>query len=113
LQHDTVIRPADCGGPLVDLDGKAVGINIARAGRTESYAIPAEDVIALIAELKSGRLAPVKEEEEKEPTAEEKRVEAARAALRAAEAELAAAQKKVEAARAALKKAEEDARKKK
>src|SRR4051794_30618072 len=23
LQHDTVLRPTDCGGPLVDLDGKA------------------------------------------------------------------------------------------
>ena len=32
--------PADCGGPLVNLDGKVVGMNIARAGRTESYAIP-------------------------------------------------------------------------
>ena len=30
LQHDTVLRPSDCGGPLVDLDGKVIGINIAR-----------------------------------------------------------------------------------
>ena len=58
LQHDTVIKPTDCGGPLVDLDGKAVGINIARAGRTESYAIPTEAVLGLIADLKSGKLAP-------------------------------------------------------
>jgi serine protease Do len=58
LQHDTVIRPVDCGGPLVDLDGKALGINIARAGRTESYAIPSEDVLALLPDLKSGKLAP-------------------------------------------------------
>jgi serine protease Do len=41
IQHDTVLRPAECGGPLVDLDGKAVGLNIARAGRVESYALPA------------------------------------------------------------------------
>ena len=40
LQHDTVLRPTDCGGPVVDLDGRVVGFNIARAGRTESYAIP-------------------------------------------------------------------------
>jgi serine protease Do len=58
LQHDTVIKPSDCGGPLVGLDGKAVGINIARAGRTESYAIPAENVQALLADLRSGKLAP-------------------------------------------------------
>jgi len=58
LQHDQVIKPEDCGGPLVDLDGKAVGINIARAGRTESYAIPAEAVLGLVSDLKSGKLAP-------------------------------------------------------
>src|SRR5262249_51369806 len=38
LQHDSVVKPEDCGGPLVDLDGKVIGINISRAGRTESYA---------------------------------------------------------------------------
>jgi serine protease Do len=58
IQHDSGIRPEDCGGPLVDLDGKTVGINIARAGRTESYAIPSEDIQALLPELKSGKLAP-------------------------------------------------------
>ncbi len=60
LQHDTVLKPKDCGGPLVDLDGKTVGINIARAGRTESYAIPSEKVRDLLADLKSGKLAPGK-----------------------------------------------------
>src|SRR5262249_2466702 len=28
LQHDSVIRPADCGGPLVDLEGHVLGINV-------------------------------------------------------------------------------------
>jgi serine protease Do len=60
LQHDTVLRPSDCGGPVVDLDGKVIGINIARAGRTETYAIPAEVVKTLLADLKSGKLAPKK-----------------------------------------------------
>ncbi len=58
IQHDTVLRPADCGGPLVDLSGKVVGINIARAGRTESYAAPADKVQALLTDLESGKLAP-------------------------------------------------------
>jgi serine protease Do len=58
LQHDSVVKPHDCGGPLVDLDGKVIGINIARAGRTESYAIPAEVIQPLLPELMSGRLAP-------------------------------------------------------
>jgi serine protease Do len=72
LQHDTVIKPVDCGGPLVDLDSKAVGINIARAGRTESYAIPSEVVRDLIPELMSGRLAPPPEDEPVPPKKEEK-----------------------------------------
>jgi serine protease Do len=57
LQHDTILKPKDCGGPLVDLDGKAIGINIARAGRTETLALPSEAVLPLLAELKSGKLA--------------------------------------------------------
>jgi serine protease Do len=48
LQHDAVLRPIDCGGPLVDLDGKVIGINIARAGRTETYAAPTEAVLPLL-----------------------------------------------------------------
>jgi serine protease Do len=66
LQHDTVLKNSDCGGPLVDLDGKVVGINIARAGRTETYAIPAESLQPIIAELKSGKYPPprIKELEE-------------------------------------------------
>ena len=58
IQHDTVLRPNDCGGPLVDLSGKVVGINIARAGRTETYAIPTEVIRPLLNDLKSGKLAP-------------------------------------------------------
>jgi serine protease Do len=58
LQHDTVVKPTDCGGPLVDLDGKVVGINICRAGRTESYAVPVDAIRRLLPELKSGKLAP-------------------------------------------------------
>lgn len=58
LQHDMVLQPDNCGGPVVDLDGKAIGINIARAGRVESYAIPAEAIQPLIEELKTGNPKP-------------------------------------------------------
>jgi serine protease Do len=44
IQHDSVLKPSECGGPVVDLDGKVVGLNIARAGRVESYALPASVV---------------------------------------------------------------------
>lgn len=42
--HDTVLAPNQCGGPLCNLDGKVVGLNIARAGRVSSYALPADVV---------------------------------------------------------------------
>jgi len=44
IQHDTLLMPRECGGPVVDLNGKVVGLNIARAGRVESYALPAATV---------------------------------------------------------------------
>src|SRR5262249_18386671 len=65
LQHDGVLKPVECGGPLVDLDGKTVGINVSRAGRTETYAVPSDAVLALLDDLKSGKLAP-KEEKPKD-----------------------------------------------
>lgn len=58
LQHDTVLAPRDCGGPLVNLDGEVVGFNLARAGRTESYAAPVGEVAARLVDLMSGKLAP-------------------------------------------------------
>jgi serine protease Do len=51
IQHDTVLKPSECGGPLVDLDGKAIGLNIARAGRVESYALPASVVQTTVGKL--------------------------------------------------------------
>jgi serine protease Do len=44
IPHDTLVRPEQCGGPLVDTDGAVVGINIARALRVATYALPAETV---------------------------------------------------------------------
>jgi serine protease Do len=41
IQHDTVLQDWQCGGPVVNLNGEAIGINIARAGRVASYALPA------------------------------------------------------------------------
>jgi serine protease Do len=61
LQHDSVIRPADCGGPLVDLDGRVIGLNIARAGRVETYAIPCEAIRPLLPDLISGKSQPKKQ----------------------------------------------------
>jgi serine protease Do len=63
IQHDTVLRPRDCGGPVVDLDGRVIGINIARAERVATYAIPTPVVLDVL-----GRLMPQTAAEEA-PTA--------------------------------------------
>ena len=52
IQHDTVLQAWQCGGPLVNLEGKAIGLNIARAGRVASYALPADLVQRAIAKLR-------------------------------------------------------------
>ncbi len=48
LQHDLFVRPHQCGGPIVDLDGQVVGINIARYDRVTSYAIPVDEIPLLL-----------------------------------------------------------------
>jgi len=72
LQHDATVRPADCGSPVVTLDGRTVGINVARGGRTETYCIPANALVVLMYELMSGHLRP---EEQAANPAEEKKPE--------------------------------------
>ena len=57
LQHDTVLRPRDCGGPVVDIDGNVIGINIARVSRVASFAIPAKEITTVLPELLSGKYA--------------------------------------------------------
>lgn len=51
FQHDTVFEPTDVGGPVVNLDGKVVGFNIARSGRTESYAIATDSLAKIVKAL--------------------------------------------------------------
>lgn len=49
--HDTVLKPNQCGGPVVNLNGEVVGINIARAGRVTSYALPSSVVQPMVESL--------------------------------------------------------------
>ena len=51
LQHDILGSRTVEGGPLLDLDGRCIGMNIARANRAESFAIPVEDLKELAARL--------------------------------------------------------------
>ncbi|SMP65989.1 PDZ domain-containing protein [Neorhodopirellula lusitana] len=54
IQHDMVLNPEQCGGPVLDTEGRVIGLNIARAGRVVSYALPASlvasEVSSMIAE---------------------------------------------------------------
>lgn len=55
MQTDMVLLPKDCGGPVVDLDGNVLGVNIARAGRVETWILPSEAIRPLLADLKAGK----------------------------------------------------------
>ncbi len=57
LQTDMVVDAKDCGGPVVDLEGNVLGINIARAGRVETWVLPSEVIRPLLQEFKSGKYA--------------------------------------------------------
>jgi serine protease Do len=59
LQTDLVVDAKNCGGPIVDLDGKVLGISIARAGRVETWILPGEIIRPLLEDLKSGKYAPM------------------------------------------------------
>ncbi|HWX18559.1 MAG TPA: trypsin-like peptidase domain-containing protein [Candidatus Binatia bacterium] len=53
IEHDTVLPPWLCGGPLVNLDGEAIGLNIARAGRVTTYALSSKLVKRILENLES------------------------------------------------------------
>jgi len=52
IQHDGVVLPSQQGSPVFDLRGNVVGFNIARADRTRTFALTAQHVAEILAELK-------------------------------------------------------------
>eukprot|EP00752_Nemacystus_decipiens_P013680 g12133.t1 len=56
LTHDAVIWAPQIGGPVLNAEGQAVGINIARYGRTATYAIPADHAKQAIDQMMGGPL---------------------------------------------------------
>lgn len=120
IQHDTVLKPEEMGGPLLDLDGRAVGLNIAKNGRVSTYALPLSVLQPAISDLRAGKLAPeivhkprieqlaalIKEKEEmiakaglkESAEAARKRFEEAQKAFEEAEKEYERAQKALEEA---------------
>lgn len=51
IQHDMVLNPEQCGGPILDTEGRVIGLNIARAGRVVSYALPSSLVSSEISSM--------------------------------------------------------------
>ena len=56
FEHASPVLPHECGGPLLGLDGHALGITIARYELQGCKAIPGDVVKRLLPELRSGRL---------------------------------------------------------
>jgi serine protease Do len=100
LQHDSVLLPEDCGGPLVDLAGRVLGINVCRAGRVESWTVPTEVIRPLLVDMKAGKLAPTAGLFKDPPTPAEK--------LALTEEKLKKSESDIKELRDALKKAEAD-----
>lgn len=48
IHHDTPLSKMSVGGPLINLDGVCIGMNIARASRVATFAIPASELSEII-----------------------------------------------------------------
>lgn len=53
LTHDAILDPEECGGPLFDIEGHFIGLNIARNSRVRSYALPAAIVQDFVKQVSS------------------------------------------------------------
>jgi serine protease Do len=128
IQHDTMLAPNECGGVVLNIDGKAVGLNIARSGRIMSYAIPISTVRPVLQQLINGDLSPevvnelrlktIEEElaqleqQEKELPVEKARLESEvtrlESAMESLKKEIASAQEQLKVATEKLEKTEEE-----
>lgn len=54
LQHDVLANSDTMGGPVLNFEGKVIGMNIARANRAETFAIPVEELKVLAEEMMAG-----------------------------------------------------------
>ena len=52
LQHDTPSQYTLMGGPLINLKGEVMGMNIARVNRAENYALPISLVLGTVEKIK-------------------------------------------------------------
>lgn len=57
VQSDLALQAEDAGGPVIDVNGAIVGLNIARSERVSTYLIPGKIVNALLTDVQSGKFA--------------------------------------------------------
>jgi serine protease Do len=55
LEHDARINPGNSGGPLVDKNGKVVGINYAANDKNQYFAVSHEEADKVLADMKDGK----------------------------------------------------------
>ena len=54
IQHDGMLLPHECGGPLVDLNGRFIGMNIARSDRTKTFALTGSVIHSALKRMRKG-----------------------------------------------------------
>jgi serine protease Do len=67
FEHDLPLTTAECGGPVVGLDGKALGLTVARVGVSGCVAVPGAVVRRLVPGLKAGKPVPALPKNPPEP----------------------------------------------
>ena len=65
FRHDSYLARSECGGPVVDIEGRVIGVNIARSGRVESLCLPNKIVAQVVEKLKTGKFLPAVVNKEK------------------------------------------------
>jgi serine protease Do len=53
FSHDALISREQCGGPLINSDGRVIGVNIARFHKHQTLAIPTHRILELVEQLVS------------------------------------------------------------
>ncbi len=56
LEYSPPVRTTECGGPLIDLSGRLVGVTVGRANGHAGWAIPADSVRRVLDDAKAGKL---------------------------------------------------------
>ena len=51
IRHDALLGPRDVGAPLVDLQGRVIGLQIAHADRSTNWALPAATLRSVLTEI--------------------------------------------------------------